>query len=50
VSHLWCRIIANAEAITAIAALIAALATVAYFVATIYIFRETKKSADAATV
>jgi hypothetical protein len=37
-----------AEWITAIAALMAALATVAYFIATIYIFRETKKSADAA--
>jgi hypothetical protein len=37
-----------AEWITAIAALVAALATVGYFIATIYIFRETKKSADAA--
>jgi hypothetical protein len=35
-----------AEWITAIAALVAALATVGYFIATIYIFRETKKSAD----
>ncbi|MGC2766784.1 MAG: hypothetical protein WB607_14855 [Candidatus Acidiferrum sp.] len=37
-----------AEWITAIAALVAAFATVGYFIATIYIFRETKKSADAA--
>jgi len=34
--------------ITAIAALIAAVATVAYLFATVLIFRETKKSADAA--
>ena len=38
----------NAEAITAIAALIAALGTVAYFIATLYIFKVTKTSADAA--
>src|SRR5881296_2353530 len=37
-----------AEWITATAALIAALATVAYLVATILIFRQTKRSADAA--
>jgi len=49
VHHLWCWIIANAGAITAIAAFIAALATVAYFIATILIFRETKKAADATT-
>jgi alkanesulfonate monooxygenase SsuD/methylene tetrahydromethanopterin reductase-like flavin-dependent oxidoreductase (luciferase family) len=37
-----------AQWITAIAAAIAALATVAYFIATIFILRETRKSAEAA--
>lgn len=37
------------EWITAIAALVAALATTAYFIATLYIYRETKKSTYAAT-
>lgn len=46
--HLWSWIEANSGAITAVAAFIAALATLAYLIATILIFRETKKAADAA--
>jgi hypothetical protein len=46
--HLSSWFEANSGAITAIAAFIAALATLAYLIATIKIFRETKKSADAA--
>jgi hypothetical protein len=48
VNHLWCWIIANAQAITAIAAVIGALFTALYLIATILIFNEARKSADAA--
>jgi hypothetical protein len=46
--HLWCWITANAQAITAIAAAIGALFTGLYLIATILIFNEARKSADAA--
>jgi hypothetical protein len=46
--QLWGWITANSGAITVVAAFVAALATLAFFVATIKIFRETKRSADAA--
>jgi hypothetical protein len=49
VNDLWRWIVANAQAITAIAAVIGALFTGLYLIATILIFNEARKSADAAT-
>jgi len=46
--QLWCWIAANAEAITATAAAGGALFTALYLIATILIFNEARKSADAA--
>jgi hypothetical protein len=46
-AYIWCWIIANAQAITAIAAVIGALFTALYLIATILIFIEARKSADA---
>jgi hypothetical protein len=48
VHQLWSWITANAQAVTAIAAVIGALFTGLYLIATILIFNEARKSADAA--
>jgi hypothetical protein len=44
--HLWCWTITNSQAITAIAAVLGAMFTAIYLIATIRVFKEARKSAD----
>jgi hypothetical protein len=48
VHTLWCWITANAEAITAIVAVLSAIFTGCYFIYTVKIFLQTRRSADSA--